>query len=96
MSPFLTNVWGSSVRNLFFYFNVFKSGEVIKGWDIGVATMKKGEIAIFTLSPDYGYGKHGCPPKIKQNATLNFEVSMIIFSTFYLKRIYSEILFIWL
>lgn len=31
-------------------------GEVIKGWDLGVATMKKGEVAKFTLSPEYAYG----------------------------------------
>merc|ERR1719408_612919 len=39
-------------------------GEVIKGWDVGVATMLKGETAKFTLSPEYGYGEHGSPPKI--------------------------------
>lgn len=50
------------------------SGEVIKGWDLGVATMKKGEKAILTCGPDYAYGSNGSPPKIPGGATLNFEV----------------------
>ncbi|RVX04994.1 Peptidyl-prolyl cis-trans isomerase FKBP65 [Vitis vinifera] len=37
----------------------FKLGqcEVIKGWEEGVATMKKGERAIFTIPPDLAYGE---------------------------------------
>ena len=31
-------------------------GKVIKGWDVGVATMKRGEKAKFTISSDYAYG----------------------------------------
>ena len=46
-----------------FSFNLGKS-EVIKGWDQGVATMKIGEKAVFTIKPDYGYGQAGSPPKI--------------------------------
>ena len=57
----------------------FKLGEgmVIKGWDKGVATMKKGEIAILTCAPDYAYGKRGSPPKIPADATLQFEVELL-------------------
>ncbi|XP_066592679.1 FK506-binding protein 59 isoform X2 [Prorops nasuta] len=51
--------------------------EVIKGWDIGVATMKKGEIAILTCKSKYAYGKNGSPPKIPPDATLKFEVELI-------------------
>lgn len=32
-------------------------GRVIKGWDLGVARMKKGEKAILTCRSDYAYGK---------------------------------------
>ena len=32
-------------------------GEVIKGWDVGVASMKKGEKAQLKIKSDYGYGK---------------------------------------
>lgn len=31
-------------------------GKVIKGWDVGVATMKRGEKAKFTIKSDYAYG----------------------------------------
>jgi len=57
----------------------FKIGEgsVIKGWDEGVATMKKGERAILKCSPEYAYGENGSPPKIPPNATLNFDVELI-------------------
>jgi FKBP-type peptidyl-prolyl cis-trans isomerase len=48
---------------------------VIKGWDKGVATMKKGEKAVLTCRADYAYGDSGSPPKIPGGATLNFEVT---------------------
>ena len=46
-----------------FSFNLGKS-EVIKGWDLGVATMKIGEKSMFTIKAEYGYGSAGSPPKI--------------------------------
>ena len=50
----------------------FKLGasQVIKGWDVGVATMKKGEKSLFTLRADYAYGERGSPPNIPPGATL--------------------------
>ncbi|EAN85727.1 putative FK506-binding protein (FKBP)-type peptidyl-prolyl isomerase [Trypanosoma cruzi] len=53
------------------------SGQVIKGWDKGVATMQIGETAILKCSPAYGYGAAGSPPKIPANATLLFEVTLV-------------------
>jgi len=50
---------------------------VIKGWDLGVATMKKGELAKFTLRSDYAYGESGSPPKIPGGATLVFEIELL-------------------
>ena len=50
---------------------------MIKAWDIGVATMKKGEVASFECKPEYAYGAAGSPPKIPPNATLIFEIEMI-------------------
>lgn len=47
---------------------------VIKGWDMGVITMKKGEKALLTCKAEYAYGEAGSPPKIPPNATLQFEV----------------------
>ena len=46
-----------------FSFNLGK-GEVIKGWDQGVASMVKGELAVFTIQSDFGYGDVGSPPRI--------------------------------
>mmetsp|Transcript_69165 Transcript_69165/g.80639 ORF Transcript_69165/g.80639 Transcript_69165/m.80639 type:complete len:439 (+) Transcript_69165:63-1379(+) len=52
------------------------AGQVIKGWDQGVATMRKGERAILRCLPEYAYGAAGSPPTIPANATLNFEVEV--------------------
>ncbi|XP_002155592.2 peptidyl-prolyl cis-trans isomerase Fkbp12 isoform X1 [Hydra vulgaris] len=54
-------------------------GEVIKGWDEGVAQMSKGERATLTCSPDYAYGASGHPPVIPKQATLIFDVELISF-----------------
>ncbi|KAL1116828.1 hypothetical protein AAG570_005298 [Ranatra chinensis] len=56
-------------------------GLVIKAWDIGIATMKRGETARFFCREDYAYGKLGSPPKIPPEATLVFEVEMIDWET---------------
>jgi FK506-binding protein 4/5 len=61
-----------------FSFEVGK-GAVIKGWDIGVPTMKRGELARFTIRSDYGYGATGSPPTIPSNATLVFEIELFDF-----------------
>ena len=54
-------------------------GEVIKGWDLGVGTMRKGEVAKFTLAPEYAYGDEGSPPQIPPKATLIFEIELMSF-----------------
>jgi len=51
-------------------------GQVIKGWDVGICSMKKGEKAILRCSSDFAYGDMGSPPKIPGGATLNFEVEL--------------------
>ena len=55
-------------------------GQVIKGWDLGIASMRVGERAKFTLPSEYAYGKRGSPPKIPADATLDFDVELFDFS----------------
>ncbi|XP_077017695.1 peptidyl-prolyl cis-trans isomerase FKBP5 [Tamandua tetradactyla] len=65
-------------RNEPFVFGLGK-GQVIKAWDIGVATMKKGEVCHLLCKPEYAYGSAGSVPKIPSNATLFFEVELLDF-----------------
>jgi FKBP-type peptidyl-prolyl cis-trans isomerase len=52
------------------------AGEVIKGWDEGVAGMKVGEKRTLVIPPELGYGPGG-KGQIPANATLTFDVEMI-------------------
>mmetsp|Transcript_11644 Transcript_11644/g.29849 ORF Transcript_11644/g.29849 Transcript_11644/m.29849 type:complete len:109 (-) Transcript_11644:132-458(-) len=56
------------------------AGQVIKGWDEGVAQMTKGQRANLTCTPDYAYGPRGFPPVIPPNSTLVFDVQLIDFA----------------
>jgi len=51
--------------------------DVIKGWEIGIASMSRGEKAILRISPIYAYGDEGRPPKIPGCATLDYEIEFI-------------------
>ena len=59
----------------------FKLGdtEIIKGWEICIASMKKGEKCILYCNPEYAYGEQGVKGKIPKNEILTFELELLDF-----------------
>lgn len=52
-------------------------GKVIGGWEVGISSMKVGEVSTLRCAPQYAYGAKGVPPMIPPGATLQFEVELI-------------------
>lgn len=66
----------SKDRNEPFAF-VLGEGQVIRGWDEGVAKLRVGDKARLTIPPEMAYGRSGYPGVIPPNATLVFEVELL-------------------
>ncbi|XP_074045538.1 inactive peptidyl-prolyl cis-trans isomerase FKBP6 isoform X3 [Macrotis lagotis] len=72
--PFDTNCYRKTPR-------LMKLGEEITLWgmEVGLLTMRKGELARFLFKPQYAYGTLGCPPLIPPNTTVLFELELLDF-----------------
>lgn len=69
-----TEIWSSGGQEPFQF--QIGSGQVIKGWDLGVPCMLVGETRELKIISDLGYGPAGQPP-IPPNATLLFNIELV-------------------
>lgn len=53
------------------------AGRVIKGWDIALASMRRGEVAEVTIAPAYAYGDSTEVPNVPPGSTLVYEIELL-------------------
>ncbi|KAI5139967.1 Inactive Peptidyl-Prolyl Cis-Trans Isomerase Fkbp6 [Manis pentadactyla] len=72
--PFDSNYFRKTPR-------LMKLGEDITLWgmELGLLSMRRGELARFLFKPSYAYGTLGCPPLIPANTTVLFEIELLDF-----------------
>ncbi|KAF6124357.1 FKBP prolyl isomerase 6 [Phyllostomus discolor] len=72
--PFDSNCFRKTPR-------LMKLGEDITLWgmELGILSMRRGELARFLFKPTYAYGALGCPPLIPPNSTVLFEIELLDF-----------------
>lgn len=69
-----TEIWTSGGEQPFQF--QLDAGQVIRGWDLGVACMLVGETRQLKIAPELGYGARGKPP-VPPNATLIFKIELV-------------------
>ena len=69
------SIFDENVENGF----AFKMGEgqVIRGWELGIAGMKAGGKRRLKVPPKMGYGSAGVKGRIPKKATLTFEIELV-------------------
>jgi FKBP-type peptidyl-prolyl cis-trans isomerase len=71
------NVFDSSVERGTPFEFMLGTGQVIKGWDEGIALMKVGEKGILLIPSSMGYGSNGAGGSIPPNSVLIFDVELL-------------------
>lgn len=56
---------------------ILGAGQVIKGWDEGIALFKVGDQGTLKIPPQMGYGERGIAGVIPGNATLYFDIEVV-------------------
>lgn len=80
-SGFLTDgsLFDSSVERAAPFSFPLGQGQVIQGWDEGIALLKVGEKAQLEIPHELAYGEQGHPPVIPAKSTLIFDVELLSF-----------------